>query len=165
MRAARLRRPVSGTARAGAAPDADGGRAIIEVTFLGVLLLVPIVYLLIAILHLQAATMALNQAARDIGRLIETATHLPSTDDALAVARVALDDHRVDTERLEVRTVAADDTCDGPEVVASRSPGSRYTVCVIAVVGLPGVPTVMAGSANTVTGVYRVMLGELREGR
>jgi hypothetical protein len=36
---------------------------------------------------------------------------------------------------------------------------------VIVVVDLPGVPTAVTGSRNTVTGVYTVHIDELREGR
>lgn len=144
----------------------EDGRAIIEVVFLSVLLLVPLIYALIAILSLQSATFAVTQAARDVGRLIETSTHLPSEQAATSIATVALDDQRVSTTDIAIRIVAPGDDClVGPQVPVTRNPGSSYNACVIATVTLPGIPTVLAGSNNTVTGSYTVVMSELREGR
>lgn len=146
-------------------PRGDDGRAIIEVTFLAVLLLIPTLYAILAILSLQSATLAVAQAARDVGRLIETAEGSPTAAEAHDVAAVALRDHAVPAEGFVIRTVAPGADClDGPEITATRTAGIRYLVCVIATVSLPGVPTAVTGSNNTVTGVYLVTLGPLREG-
>lgn len=143
----------------------DDGRAIIEVVFLAVLLLIPTVYLLIGVIRVQAATLAVAQSARDVGRLIETSPRLPSADQALAVARIALDDQRIGSDRLRVVTTGRGGSCGEATTAAfSREPGSDYDVCVIAVIDLPGVPTAVTGSRNTVTGVYTVHIDVLREG-
>jgi hypothetical protein len=39
-----------------------------------------------------------------------------------------------------------------------------YDICVVAVVTLPGVPSVMTGSNNTITGVFTMHVGDFREG-
>jgi hypothetical protein len=144
----------------------DEGRALIEVVFLAVLLLIPVVYILASVLRLQSATLAVAQAARDVGRLIETAPDTTALGSAGDVARVALQDQNVSPDRLRLRTVAPGADCrQAPEVDATLRPGASYDVCVIAVITLPGVPTVLSGSDNTVTGVYSVHIGELREGR
>jgi hypothetical protein len=144
----------------------DGGRAIIEVVFLAVLLLIPTVYILIGVIRLQAATLAVAQSARDVGRLIETSPRLPSSDQALAVARVALDDQHIGSGGLRIVTTGPGGSCaDAIATAFSRRPGIDYDVCVIVAIDLPGVPTAVTGSRNTVTGVYTVHIDDLREGR
>jgi hypothetical protein len=144
----------------------DGGRAIIEVVFLAVLLLIPTVYILIGVIRLQAATLAVAQSARDVGRLIETSSRLPSNEQALAVARVALDDQHIGSGGLRVVTTGRGGSCaDATATAFSRQPNLDYDVCVIVAIDLPGVPTAVTGSRNTVTGVYTVHIDDLREGR
>lgn len=158
--------PSGSTAREGAPEDArDDGRAIIEVVFLAVLLLIPTVYLMIGVLRVQAATLAVAQSARDVGRLIETSPGLPGLDDALAVARVALADQHVGDDGLRLATTDVGEPCtSAASATLTRAPGSDYDVCVTAVIDLPGVPTALTGSRNTVTGVYTVHIDPLREG-
>lgn len=144
----------------------DDGRAIIEVVFLAVLLLIPTVYILIGVIRLQATTLAVAQSARDVGRLIETSPHVPTAEQALAVARIALDDQHVASDGLRIVTTGRGGSCaEATDAAFSREPGSDYDVCVIAVIDLLGVPTAVTGSRNTVTGVYTVHIDELREGR
>lgn len=147
----------------------DDGRAMIEVIFLAVLVLIPIVYLLASVLRVQSATFAVAQAARDIGRLIETApdpgTAAARIDQSAAIAAQALIDQRVPADQPIIRFVNSGTDCrratgTSPTIAA----GAQYDVCVIAIVHLPGIPTVLSGSANTVTGVYTVHIGEFREG-
>lgn len=143
----------------------ESGRAIIEVLVLGILLLIPVVYILISMVRLQAATLAVAQAARDAGRLIETADG-DIAGDALAVAAVALQDQNISADGMQVRIVPQGADClSASQIPVSRRPGATYDLCVVAVVTLPGVPTILAGSDNTVTGVYTVHMGLLREGR
>jgi hypothetical protein len=134
--------------------------------FLAVLVLIPIVYLMAFLLRLQSATLAVTQAARDAGRLIEMAD---DPDSALANAagavRVALADQHVSADGLRLKFVDAGGDCaSSPAITATLAAGASYDVCVIAVVTLPGIPTVLSGTSNTVTGVYTVHIGELREG-
>lgn len=143
----------------------DAGRALIEVVFLAVLVLIPVVYILIALLRIQAATLAVNQAARDAGRALDAAPSVADgIDRAQAMARVALHDQNVPEEELTVTFVAAGAGCDAAPVAPSLRAGDVYDICVRAVIGIPGVPTVITGSKNTVTGVYTLHVGELREG-
>lgn len=144
----------------------DDGRALIEVVFLAVLVLIPIVYLMAFLLRVQSATLAVAQAARDAGRLIEMAddpdTAIANADDAV---RIALADQHVSADGARLKFVGAGADClSAPPITASLTAGSTYDVCVIAVVTLPGIPTVLSGSSNTVTGVYTVHIGTLREG-
>ncbi len=61
--------------------EQDAGRAMIEVVFLAVLLLIPTVYILASVMRIQAATFAVSQAARDAGRVIDSA---PTVTDGVA---------------------------------------------------------------------------------
>ena len=146
--------------------NADSGRAIIEVIFLAVLLLIPIVYILISVFRLQSATFAVSQAARDAGRAMDAA---PGVDEGLARARqiitIDLADQNIPDRQLTLRFVAPGADCrTGNAVPPSLDGGSSYDVCVTAVITLPGVPTILTGPNNTVTGVYTVHIGDLREG-
>jgi len=144
----------------------DDGRALIEVVILGVLMLIPVIYILIAVLRLQAATFAVTQAARDAGRAIDGA---PSIAEAISRARliagVDLLDQNVSNDQLVLTFVAAGAACTSQALVPTLEPGSVFDICVTAVVRLPGIPSILSGSANTITGVYTVHIADLREGR
>lgn len=60
----------------------DDGSAIVEFVFLAVLMLVPIVYLILALARIQAGALAVEQGAREAGRAFVTAP-----DDRTATAR------------------------------------------------------------------------------
>lgn len=146
--------------------DRDGGRALIEVIFLAVLMLIPVVYLMIGLLRLQATTFAVTQAARDAGRAIDGAANI---DEGIATARqiatIDLADQNVPADRITLTFVAAGTNCSAEHsVIPTLTGGAVYDICVTAIVSLPGVPTVITGSNNTVTGSYTVHIGDLREG-
>lgn len=143
----------------------DDGRAVLEVVILGALVLIPAVYIAIAILRVQAATLAVNQAARDAGRAIDSS---PSLDVGVARAKelvvLALTDQHVPAEKISVDFVSPGDSCsDGTRVVPELRSGAEYDICVTAVVTFPGIPTVLSGDRNTVTGVYTLHVGEFRQ--
>ena len=143
----------------------DGGRAMIEVIFLAVLMLIPVVYILISVLRIQAATFAVTQAARDAGRAIDGA---PTINDGITRARqiaaIDLTDQHVSDDQLTLTFVAPGAGCGSAAITPSLDGGSVYDICVTAVISLPGVPSVLTGSKNTITGVYTVHIGDLREG-
>ena len=154
----RLARPSGGS-------DSDDGRAMIEVIFLAVLILIPTVYILAAFMRIQAATFAVTQAARDAGRVMDSA---PTVSEGVAraeeIAQIALTDQRVPAEGLDLRFVSAGSECSAGEITPSLQGGDVYDICVVAVVTLPGVPSVMTGSNNTITGVFTMHVGDFREG-
>lgn len=143
----------------------DDGRAVIEVVFLAVLLLIPIVYLLAFVMRLQSATFAVGQAARDAGRIMDRAPNTAvGTAQALEAAKIALADQHVPADGLRLRFVRPGADCiASDEWPPSPSPGEAYDICVIATITLPGVPTALSGTRNTVSGVYTVHVGESRE--
>ena len=148
------------------AAEADGGRAMIEVIFLAVLMLIPTVYILASVMRIQAATFAVAQGARDAGRVMDSSPTLAAgVMRAEEIAHLALTDQRVPAENMDVRFVSAGSDCvNGPEIAPSLQPGDVYDVCVVAIVSFPGVPTVVTGTQNTVSGAFTVHVGDFREG-
>ncbi|AZI58376.1 hypothetical protein EH165_09725 [Nakamurella antarctica] len=144
----------------------DSGRALIEVLVLAVVLMIPVIYLLIAVLRLQAGTFAVAQAARDAAQVIDTAPDLPTgLQRASLVSITALSDQNIPPDGLRLRFVEPGADCgSAPDRNPDLTAGSVYDVCVITIVTLPGVPTSVTCSRNTVTGVYTLHVGEFREG-
>ncbi len=147
------------------AGENDDGRAMIEVILLAVLLLIPTVYVLAVVLRIQSATFAVSQAARDAGRVIDAAPTVPvGVARAEEIAGIALADQGVSAEGMAVRFVSPGADCvDGAPVAPTLQPGAVYDVCVVALVSLPGVPSVVTGSRNTVSGVFTLHVGDFRE--
>lgn len=145
----------------------DEGRALLEVIFLAVLLLIPVVYILISVLRLQAATFAVTQAARDAGRAIDSSVDLAQgVTRAQEIAALDLKDQNIPDGRLRLEFYPAGSGCGGgAQVTPSLDGGATFDVCVTAVLTLAGVPTVLTGSDNTISGVYTVHIGDLREAR
>jgi hypothetical protein len=144
---------------------ADAGRALIEVLILGVLLLIPTVYVLSAVLRVQSATFAVTQAARDAGRLIDTAPDLDSgVQRATEAARIALADQRLPGDAVSVRFVAPGAGCSAAAISPSLTAGAIFDICVTTPLTLPGVPSALTDN-NTVTGVYTLHVGQYRESR
>jgi len=148
-----------------AAEDGDEGRALIEVIFLAVLILIPTVYILISFLRIQSATFAVSQGARDAGRVMDFApTAAVGVARAEEIARLALDDQNISAEGMDLRFVPVGGDCvASPEITPSLQAGTVYDVCVVAVVTLPGVPSLITGSRNTVSGVFTLHVGDFRE--
>ena len=100
----------------------EQGSAVVELVVLGVLLLIPLVYLVMMLARVQAGSYAVSQAAREAGRAFVTAdADRSATARAKAAARVAFADHSFeDSGRV---TIACDGTpClrpDGQVVTAA----------------------------------------------
>lgn len=143
----------------------DAGRAIIEVIFGAVLLLIPTIYVLITLFKFQAATFAVTQAARDVGRLISTNYPRGSMAQLQQVAEVALTDQQLSAQSVVISFTPPGASCTtGTSTLPYLPPDARYDICVTAVVDLPGVPSVLGGSRNTVTGVYSLHINHYVEG-
>lgn len=143
----------------------DSGRAILEVIFGAVLLLIPTVYILITVLKFQAATFAVTQAARDVGRVVSINFPNGTQTQVQQVAEVALADQQLSARDVVVRFTEPGASCDaGTTTLPPLRAGSRVDVCVTTVVDLPGVPSVIGGSRNTVTGVYSLAINDFVEG-
>jgi Flp pilus assembly protein TadG len=126
----------------------DQGSAIVEFVLLGVALMIPLCYLLLAVSDLQRAAYAVTTAAREAGRAFVTA---PDIDQAYAradaAARIALADQGMAEADSEVRVECAMDR-------ACLEPGGVVWVSAKIGVALPLVPassvTVQARHAEPV---------------
>lgn len=115
----------------------ERGSAIVEFHFLGLLLLVPLVYILLAVLDVQRASYGVTQAAREAGRI-----YVATGDEAAArlAARVALTDQGLEAGAADISIRCSVTPC--------YQPGAEVTVTVGSTVGLPFVPDVLAGAVN-----------------
>lgn len=115
---------------------ADDGSAALEFIFVGLLLLVPVVYLVVALGSIQHQTLGAESGARHIARVVATAENV---DDADRRAAAVLDnvsrEYALDPEQLEIAV-----TCTG----AGDCPraGATVLVTVRTRVALPLVPPV-----------------------
>lgn len=106
----------------------DEGTALVEFTYLSVLLMVPLVYVLLSAFQVQRASFGTSEAARQAGRAFATAPdEATGRELALVAARLALRDQGIEDEP------EVDVACDGPCLV----PDGTVTVTVRHVVRLP----------------------------
>ena len=144
--------------------DDDAGRAMIEFVFLGVLTMVPLLYLVVAAFHLERDVFAVTQAAREAGRAYATADDPASAEARAAYAMdLALDDQGVPSGGATLRYVPVSASCSaGATGAQSLDPGAEFAVCVTRIMQLPGIPGYASGRSNTVTGRYVVHIDEFR---
>lgn len=112
----------------------DDGNALVEFTWLGVLLLVPVAYLVVSVFQVQRAAFAVTQATREAGRAYVAAGDGDPEAAALAAAELALQDQglRLDPRELSIR--CSDDPC--------LTAGSTIIVRIDTKVSLPFIPKV-----------------------
>src|SRR5215813_9104981 len=130
----------------------------IEFVFLGVLLLIPLVYLVLAISYVQRNTYGVTEAAREVGR-----TYVASGNQATAryAAKLALSDQNIDATDLDIGWVPVGEGCSAatpglPQLAA----GEVFSVCVRRHITIPGVPSFIGARNNTVTGRFVVHVDE-----
>ncbi|WP_067428792.1 hypothetical protein [Nocardioides jensenii] len=140
----------------------DEGSALIEVTWLAILLLVPLVYVMIAVFDVQRGAFGVTAASRAAGRAFSLAdSEAEGRRRAEAAARLALDDQGLADQGLDL-----DITCSmgrGHCLV----PGSVITVVVRTHVRLPLAPAALGGGAPSfrLESVHRVPFGRYVEDR
>lgn len=123
--------------RPGALGDAasDEGNAQVEFLGVAVLLLVPLVYLVLVVGRIEAASFAVEGAAREAARVAaEADTPDEATQRAVAVVGVALRDQGFDDDPADALRIA----CSSRPCLA---PGSTVTARVEVDVDLPFVPS------------------------
>lgn len=127
----------------GASPEESGdpeaGSAIIEFLIVGVCVLVPLAYIVLAAGAVQSAVFASTQAVREAGRaFVTSATAEQGRQRAMAAASLAFDDHGIPMPPGALEVGCADGPC--------LTPGSTVVVTVDWRVPLPWLPASMAGS-------------------
>ena len=117
-------------------PRGDDGNALVEFTYLAVLLMIPLVYVLLTVFQVQRASFAVTEAARQAGRAYATAdTTAAGVARAETAATLALGDQGL---RL-----------DGPPEITSTAgvaPDSQVTTTVQHRVVLPLFGGLFAGA-------------------
>ena len=139
----------------------DDGSALIEVTWLAILLMVPLVYVLLSVFDVQRGAFGVSAASRAAGRAYSLAdSDAEGRSRARAAARTALADQGFD-DGFDL-----DITCT-PKPRACLSPGSVITVVVRAQVDLPLAPATLGGGAPSfrVESTHRVPYGTFVEER
>lgn len=136
----------------------EAGNAVVEFIWLGLLLLVPLVYILIAVFDVQRGAFGVNAAARAAGRAYTLADTVQQAElRARQAARVALDD-----QGMRGPFTLVIDCSPRP----CLSPGSVTTVRITAQVVLPLAPDMFGGGQPSfrVESVHRVPVGKYVEG-
>lgn len=140
----------------------EQGSALVEVTWLSLLLLVPLVYMLLSVFAVQSGSFAMSGAARAAARAYSLAPDEASAPArARTAARVALRDHAIDLEE-----VALGIRCR-PDPRNCLAPGSLITVAIRHQVVLPLVPSALGSQSPSfrVEADHTVAYGTFREDR
>jgi Flp pilus assembly protein TadG len=119
--------------RRAVASDAQSGNAIVEFVYLALLLIVPLVYVLITVFRVQAASYAVSSAAREAGRVYATSSTIDDADGrAFAAAEMVMADSHLSLDSEQLRITCSTHPC--------LKPGSHVNVVMTYNVALPFVP-------------------------
>lgn len=130
-------------ARARSARGGDGGSAVVEFVTLGTLLMIPLIYVVLAMGRVQAASLAAAGSAREAARAFVTSdSEAEAEARALAAVRLGLLDQGFDVEPSSVLTL---DCAATP----CLTPGARVVTRVTVSVVLPGIPGVVDRAVPT----------------
>ena len=140
----------------------EAGTAIIEFVWLAILLLVPLVYVVLAVFDTQRTSYATSTAARSAGRAFITSPDEASAHvRARAAARLAFEDQGIGGApmRLVIRC--------SPDPANCLSPGSVVAVEVRSSVDLPLMPDALGGNTPQikVAALNQSPYGTFREDR
>lgn len=153
----------------GGGPGAERGSATIEFVGVAVMVLVPLMYLVLAVFDVQREVFATTQAAREAGRAFETASGWSEgVEWASTAARLAYEDHGLDPSDAILSLAGSPRACAEKAGAPLRSGQSQdleqgTVMCVSRPVRLPGVPGFLDGGHNTVTGAYPMHFSEYAE--
>jgi len=137
----------------------ERGSALVEVVWLAILLLVPLVYVVLAVFEVQRSAFAATAASRAAARAYVLAPSVPEAEQrARAAGQVALADQHVDPAGTRL-TITCGGTC--------LAPGSVVHVVVSGQVALPLMPPVFGDQPPSirVQAEHSVPYGTFREGR
>lgn len=140
----------------------EQGSALVELVWLGLLLLVPMLWIVLSVFEVQRGAFAVSAAARAAGRAYALApTDADGERRARAVARVALDDQGLTGSGFDLRV-----TCR-PYPRDCHAGTSVITVRVSSRVDLPLMPSVLGGDAPSfaLDASHTVPIGQFQETR
>lgn len=140
----------------------DDGSALVEMTWLSLLLMVPLVYILMSVFDVQRGAFGVTAASRAAGRAYALAdSDADGRRQARAAASLALRDQGIEGGDLDVEISCA------PQPAHCLSPGSVITVVVRTRVVLPLAPSALGGEAPSfrLESTHRVPFGRYVEER
>lgn len=138
----------------------DAGSALVELVWLGILLLVPVLWIVVSVFEAQGGAFAVSTAARSAGRAFALAPDDASGRRAAdAAARQALDDQGLDGESFRVEV-----SCS-PYPSQCHSGTSVITVRVSSRVTLPLLPAFFGGDRPSLAldATHTVPIGQYQE--
>lgn len=142
------------------------GSAVVEFVLVGVAVLVPLLYLVLAAATVQRNALGVTQAAREAGRAFATADdETTALDRTQTAVQVALADQGLGVDGVSIRWMGSGPGCTGASVAPSLEPGAEFTVCVVRSFRLPGIPGYLDAGNNTVSGAYTGRVDDFRSRR
>lgn len=140
----------------------EAGSALVEFSWLAILLMVPLLYIVLTVFEVQRSAFGVSSAARAAGRAFTQAPSEASAPDrAVAAAALALGDQglELDTRSLHIACAPEPSNCLGP--------GSVVTVAVVQQVPLPLLPSVLGGHRPSIRieAEHTLPYGTFREDR
>jgi len=127
--------------------DPERGSAVVEFLGVSLVLLVPLVYLVLTMARIQAASFAAEGAAREAGRLIAQAETMA---DGVAAAQLGVElafaDQGLEVDAASALTI----TCSVPDCLTA---GEYVSVVVVTEVPLPLAPDFLAGTLPTTVSI------------
>lgn len=140
----------------------ERGSALVEVTWLSILLLMPLLYVVLAVFEVQRSAFAVNAATRAAGRAYTLA---PSQGEAVLRARAAAAVAMAD-QGLRLGDASFVVRCE-PDPRACLSPGSVVHVRIARAVDLPLMPDALGGDTPSirVDAEHAVSYGSFRQAR
>jgi hypothetical protein len=140
----------------------EHGSALVELTWLGLLLLIPLVYVIASIVTVQRSAFGATEAARAAGRAFVLSPDIQTAQArAYDAARVAMHDQGVELapDDLVIRCRPTPDSC--------LQPGSSVDVRLQLQVALPWMPKFFGRSAASIAvdASHREPFGVYREAR
>jgi len=138
----------------------ERGSALVEFTWLAILLMVPLIYLVLSVFEVQRGAYAVSAAARSAARAYSLAdSDAAGREAAEAAVRVALMD-----QGLEGQQVDLDISCT-PDPHHCLQPGSTIRVLIETHVDLPLLPDALGGNKPSfrLDAVQQVPFGTYRE--
>ncbi|MBJ7355908.1 hypothetical protein [Nocardioides sp.] len=138
----------------------ERGSALVELTWLGLLLLVPMLWILVSVFEVQQGALGVSSAARSAGRAYALAPNdAVGRARAEAAVRLALDDQGLEGEPFTVQV-----SCE-PYPADCHSGTSVITVRVATQVQIPMLPEALGGDAPAfaLDATHTVPIGQYQE--
>lgn len=139
----------------------ERGSALVEFTWLAVILLVPLVWVVLAVFEVQQGAFATSAAARAAGRAYALAPDDGTgLERARAAARLVIADQGTDGQGVEVRV-----SCESPVPGSCHVGTAVVTVEIRSAVDLPMAPEVLGRKAASfaLSATHRVPIGQYVE--